>query len=73
MSDWRPFVNPIQMGRDSLWLVVPLCIVLAVVYKTIRIRNLRRLPLQILSLWVYILVGLAVLAFAFYLLLEYFA
>ncbi len=65
------FKHPVQLGIDHIWLVIPLCIVLAVVYKTIRVRHLRQLPLQILGLWAYIFVGLATLAAALWLLLEY--
>ena len=65
------FVNPVQMGINHIWLVLPLCMVLAVVYKTIRVRRLRQLPLQILGLWAYIFAGLVVLAVAFWLLMEY--
>ncbi len=67
------FKHPIQMGADHIWLVLPLCMVLAVVYKTIRVKYIRQLPLQILSLWAYIFVGLVSLAVAFWLLVEYVA
>lgn len=65
------FKHPLQMGINHIWLVLPLCMVLAAVYKTIRVRRLRQLPLQILSLWAYIFTGLVVLAVAFWLLVEY--
>jgi len=65
------FVQPIQLGRDHLWLVVPLCILVAAVYKTIRVKHLRDLPIQIVGLCLYIFVGLAVLGVAFHFLLEY--
>ncbi len=65
------FVHPVQIGVNHVWLVLPLCMVLAVVYKTVRVRYLRQLPLQILGLWAYIFVGLTVLAAAFWLLVEY--
>lgn len=67
------FVYPVTMGWNSLWLVLPLCMVLAVVYKTVRVRSLRELPLRILALWTYIIGGLVVLGVVFYLLLEYIA
>ncbi len=65
------FKHPVQLGINHIWLVIPLCMVLAVVYKTIRVRHLRQLPLQILGLWAYIFVGLAALAATLWLLLEY--
>jgi hypothetical protein len=61
------------MGVSHIWLVLPLCMVLAVVYKTIRVKYIRQLPLQILGLWAYIFVGLVSLAVAFWLLVEYVA
>lgn len=67
------FKHPIQMGVNHIWLVLPLCMVLAVVYKTIRVKYLRQLPLQILGLWAYIFVGLTALAVSFWLLVEYVA
>ncbi len=73
MSDWRFLVHPVQMGRDHIWLVLPLLAVVAVVYKTIRVRHLRQLPLQVLALWAYMLVGLLALAAVFYVLVEYVA
>jgi len=73
MIGWRLFVNPIELGVNHVWLVLPLCAVLAVVYKTIRVPHLRQLPLQVLTLWAYILLGLAGLGVAFFLLLEYVA
>ncbi|KKM02375.1 hypothetical protein LCGC14_1785060 [marine sediment metagenome] len=73
MIAWQIFVNPVEMGSGHIWLVLPLCGMLAAIYKTIRVRHLRQLPLAILSLWAYLLVGLIVLGVAFYLLLEYVA
>jgi len=66
------FVNPIPMGQNSLFLVLPLCAVVGVVYKTIRTRELRRLPLQILWLWAYLVAGLIALGIGFWVLVQYF-
>jgi len=73
MMSWQVFFNPMQLGAGHVWLVLPLCAVAGVVYKTIRVKHLRDLPLQILSLWAYILAGLVLLGAAFWLLLEYVA
>jgi len=67
------FVNPIQLGIHHVWLVLPLCAVLAVVYKTIRVEHLRHLPKAVLSLWAYMAGGFIVLGVAFWILVEYFA
>ena len=64
------FANPVLMGNSYILLVLPLCAVVAIVYKAVRVERLRQLPLQVLRLWAFMLVGLAALATAFYLLLE---
>ena len=71
MIAWKLFVEPIELGSGHIWLVLPLCAALAVVYKTIRVKHLKDLPLAILGLWAYLLVGLVILGLSFYLLLEY--
>lgn len=68
MIGWTPLVNPIEMGRDHIWLVLPLCAVVALVYKTVRVTRLKELPLQVLGLWAYMLMGLIVLGVVLYLL-----
>jgi hypothetical protein len=73
MMAWQLFWNPMQMGQDALWLVLPLCAVVGVVYKTVRVQTLRQLPLAVLGLWLYMLVGLSCLAVALYVLIEYVA
>ena len=67
------FVHPVHMGIDHIFLVVPLCFVVGIVYKTVRVTHLRQLPLQVLGLWAYMVAGLAILGIAFFLLLEYVA
>ena len=66
------FYNPILLSWHSLlWLLLPLCLVVAIIYKTIRIRTLGRLWWEILYLFAYILGGLATLGAASYLILNY--
>jgi hypothetical protein len=53
------FVNPLILPFNStLWLLLPLCASVAIVYKAIRVDSLRRLPLQAGVLIVYMLGGL---------------
>ena len=63
------FEYPMEMSPSTaLSLVLPLCATVAVVYKAVRVKTLRQLPLQILWLWLYIFAGLVVLSVVFYLL-----
>ena len=57
------FYNPITLPCDSLlWLMLPLVVSVAIVYKTVRTHNLRRLPLEILGLVGYVAAGVVALA-----------
>ena len=72
MMAWSLFYNPMHFSSDTLLLMlIPLCAVVTVVYKTIRIENLRRLPWEAFLLICYMLGGLAALAGTLWLILEY--
>ena len=57
------FKNPVLWRSDSLlWMVIPLCASVAIVYKAIRTQNLRRLPLEVVGVIAYLVAGMAALA-----------
>ena len=60
MIAWSLFVNPMVLNGDrwTLRLLIPLCASAAIVYKTLRTNNLRRLPLEVLSLIGFMVLGL---------------
>lgn len=63
MIAWTLFYNPISLSSDNvLWLLIPLCTAVAVVYKTVRTKDLARLWREILALVLYMLGGLTLLA-----------
>lgn len=56
------FYNPLHISHGVvLWLIIPLCLSVAVIYKTVRTDNLRRLPMEILVLMGYMTGGLVAL------------
>ncbi len=56
------FVNPVLLSPNAqLWLILPLFVSVAIVHKTMRVRKLRHLPLQVVVIWVYMVLGTAVL------------
>jgi hypothetical protein len=63
MIAWMIFCHPMVLRENgwTLWLMLPLCVSAAIIYKTLRASSLRRLPLEILAAMCYIVVGLAVL------------
>ena len=65
------FWDPMQLPSKSLlWMLLPLCLVVAIVYKTVRTRNIRRLWWETLYLFGYIVGGLVVLGVAAWLLVA---
>ena len=58
------FKHPMVFSSKTLWMVVPLCIAVAIVYKTIRTERLKRLPLEIVALCALILAGIGALMIA---------
>ena len=62
MIAWTPFLNPIHLPQSAaLWLVIPLCASVAVVYKALRVPHIRQLPRAAAGLFLYMLGGLGVL------------
>lgn len=60
MTGWTLFYNPMPLQADgwTLWLLLPLCLSVAIIYKAVRIQNLRRFPWEVLALMGYMIVGL---------------
>ncbi len=50
-------------GPQRFVLMLPLCLSIAVVYKTTRCRTLREVPVAVLVLWVTIVVGMFAVGF----------
>lgn len=66
------FTQPMAISTsDAFWLLLPLLIAVAIVYKTVRIPTLRGLPLKIVILVAEMLGGLAALGAALYLIQAY--
>ena len=43
---YRPFLEPLPLDASWLVLLVPMVIAISVVYKTIKVRDLRKVPQQ---------------------------
>ena len=68
MIAWTLFQNPMLIPEWLvLWLILPLCLAVAVVYKTVRINDIRKLPRQIAALMAYMVGGLVLLGAALWL------
>ena len=65
------FTTPIELtGIQRFLLMLPLCLSIAVVYKTTRCRHLRNVPVAALVLWITIVAGMYVVGFGLWLAFE---
>jgi hypothetical protein len=69
---YRPFLTPLPIWGDGAWpwLLVPLCVCVAVVYKSIKCRTMSQVPKEAAGLTVWILAGMAVAAVVLALVVE---
>ena len=66
------FYNPMTIHFGTLlWMLIPLCAGVAVIYKTVRVTTIRRLHVEIVALIAYMLAGLVGLGLALWLVHEY--
>jgi len=58
---YTPFLQPIPgLWNEWIWLLLPLCLGVSVVYKSIKCQSMRAVPLQALLITIYILLSMAV-------------
>ena len=67
---WRPLLDPMPIDCYWLWLVIPMVVAVAVVYKAIKLDDLSRLPRQAASLSVQFIVLMALAAAVLWLISE---
>ena len=57
---YTPFLQPIPgLWNIWAWLLLPLCFGVSVVYKSIKCREMKKVPLQALLITIYILISMA--------------
>ena len=64
------FTEPLPLDDYWLWLLIPLVVVISIVYKTIKLRDLSKLPAQAASLAAQIVVFMILAAAALWLISE---
>ncbi len=67
---WRPFLDPLDLHSTWPWLLPPLVLAVAIVYKTVKQPTLDKLPLEILRLTLNILILMATAAVVLWGLVE---
>jgi hypothetical protein len=68
---WRPFLDPVNALHDVWWLLLlPMAILVSIIYKALRIPDLRRLPLEATMLTGQIVFGMLGLGLAIHIIAE---
>ncbi len=65
MSGYMPFLDPLPIWSHAWWwpaLLLPLCAAVAVVYKSIRCREMSEVPREALILFIFIVAGMVLTA-----------
>lgn len=62
LAQYRLFIDPLPIHQYWAWLLLPLCFLFSVVYKAVKVENIRELPRQALSGTMWILIGMAAAA-----------
>lgn len=66
------FTNPLVIPSSlQMWLLLPLCAVVALIYKTVRTHHVRRLAIETLLAFLYMIGGIAALSAVLWVLTEY--
>src|SRR5206468_1374144 len=72
LATTRPLLHPLRMDPAWLWLVLPMVLAVAIVYKAIKLDDLRKLPLAALWLATQILAFMTLAAAVLWVLTEIF-
>ena len=70
VAAWRPLLDPLPVEGFWLWLMLPMALAVATVYKAIKLDNLSRLPGQALWLAVQFVIVMMLAAAVLWLITE---
>jgi hypothetical protein len=65
------FIHPVALARwQQMLLLLPLCLCISIVYKTMRCADLRQLPAAALVSWITVVVGMYLVGIALLVMYE---
>ena len=70
---YTPFLHPMKVWDYWPWLLLPLCLGVSIVYKSVRVESMRRVPLEAVRATFWIVAGMAGAALALLLLVRWMA
>lgn len=66
------FLEPVVFDSGRLWMLLPLSLAIAIVYKTLKLEDLKAVPVAAFLLWITILGGMVGVAVALYVIIWIF-
>jgi hypothetical protein len=70
---YRPFLDPLPIWNYWIILMLPLCLAVSVVYKSMKCRHMSQVPWEASVIFVWIIGGFTAAAAALYLLVKWLA
>ena len=55
---YRPFITPLPVWDYWIWLLIPLCLGVSIVYKSIKCHRMRQVPREAAVIFLMILAGM---------------
>lgn len=69
---WIPFVTPMPIKQSLIfWLMIPLCLAVIVVYRTVRTTDVKKLPAEILRMSGYLAGAILLLGVSLWVIMRY--
>ncbi len=68
---YTPFIDPINVHSTWFWLLLPLALGVSVVYKALRVGDMRHYVRQVLAMTIQIVVVMVLLGIASYVLIQH--
>ena len=70
---YTPFMDPLKVWDYWPWLLLPLCLGVSIVYKSVREESMSRVPTEALKATFWIVAGMAAAAAGLFLMVRYLA
>jgi hypothetical protein len=59
VAEYRPFLDPLPIYSYWFWLLLPLCLLFSIVYKSAKVQSVREIPRAALAITFWIILGMA--------------
>jgi hypothetical protein len=68
---YTPFIDPINVHSTWFWMLIPLSLGVSIVYKALRVGDMKQYPKQVLAMTTQIVIVMVALGIASYVLIQH--